>query len=168
MMRIPLLDSYVSLVRDNRNFRQLWLSQVVSQLGDWFTLIASAALVARATDSYLAIGGLFLARLLLPFLLGPWAGVVAFFFLRIRRPPRSTLFPYTTLFRSDVPVIRDDGGDFRLRVAGERPERALLDAGDDGRGAGGHDRSFDVRRRDQHLVRGRVARSEGTRLNSSH
>src|SRR5699024_12778419 len=24
-----------------------------------------------------------------------------FFFLRLRRPPRSTLFPYTTLFRSD-------------------------------------------------------------------
>src|SRR5215204_7456642 len=27
-----------------------------------------------------------------------------FFFLMIRRPPRSTLFPYTTLFRSAVPV----------------------------------------------------------------
>src|SRR2546427_11598083 len=27
-----------------------------------------------------------------------------FFFLMIRRPPRSTLFPYTTLFRSDRPV----------------------------------------------------------------
>src|SRR5438876_11787440 len=26
---------------------------------------------------------------------------LSFFFLRIRRPPRSTLFPYTTLFRSD-------------------------------------------------------------------
>src|SRR5690606_42161681 len=26
----------------------------------------------------------------------------AFFFLLIRRPPRSTLFPYTTLFRSPV------------------------------------------------------------------
>src|SRR5574341_2057184 len=26
--------------------------------------------------------------------------VVGFFFLMIRRPPRSTLFPYTTLFRS--------------------------------------------------------------------
>src|SRR2546427_6104570 len=25
-----------------------------------------------------------------------------FFFLMIRRPPRSTLFPYTTLFRSDA------------------------------------------------------------------
>src|SRR3712207_7503333 len=27
---------------------------------------------------------------------------VRFFFLMIRRPPRSTLFPYTTLFRSPV------------------------------------------------------------------
>src|SRR6202451_3501137 len=27
-----------------------------------------------------------------------------FFFLMIRRPPRSTLFPYTTLFRSEVEV----------------------------------------------------------------
>src|SRR2546430_7571969 len=27
-----------------------------------------------------------------------------FFFLMIRRPPRSTLFPYTTLFRSGVEV----------------------------------------------------------------
>src|SRR5438132_8196615 len=29
-----------------------------------------------------------------------------FFFLMIRRPPRSTLFPYTTLFRSLYPEIR--------------------------------------------------------------
>src|SRR5258708_15618879 len=28
-----------------------------------------------------------------------------FFFLMIRRPPRSTLFPYTTLFRSDLKSI---------------------------------------------------------------
>src|SRR6266513_4583830 len=27
--------------------------------------------------------------------------LVSFFFLMIRRPPRSTLFPYTTLFRSE-------------------------------------------------------------------
>src|SRR2546421_2059466 len=27
---------------------------------------------------------------------------MSFFFLMIRRPPRSTLFPYTTLFRSDI------------------------------------------------------------------
>src|SRR3712207_7248915 len=28
--------------------------------------------------------------------------MIAFFFLMIRRPPRSTLFPYTTLFRSSA------------------------------------------------------------------
>src|SRR6266542_5144727 len=37
-----------------------------------------------------------------------------FFFLMIRRPPRSTLFPYTTLFRSpgriqQLPVWRQEG-----------------------------------------------------------
>src|SRR5256885_10751445 len=30
----------------------------------------------------------------------PWMFFFFFFFLMIRRPPRSTLFPYTTLFRS--------------------------------------------------------------------
>src|SRR5437899_6467749 len=35
---------------------------------------------------------------------------VFFFFLMIRRPPRSTLFPYTTLFRSD-PVMFFRRGD---------------------------------------------------------
>src|SRR2546429_4390579 len=40
-----------------------------------------------------------------------------FFFLMIRRPPRSTLFPYTTLFRSapDVAFVDDDPvGDQRV------------------------------------------------------
>src|SRR2546429_7446808 len=35
--------------------------------------------------------------------------LVVFFFLMIRRPPRSTLFPYTTLFRS----VRGSGFAFR-------------------------------------------------------
>src|SRR5437667_7518490 len=38
-----------------------------------------------------------LFRLCVPFVLSV---LVPFFFLMIRRPPRSTLFPYTTLFRS--------------------------------------------------------------------
>src|SRR6267142_5652166 len=33
-----------------------------------------------------------------------------FFFLMIRRPPRSTLFPYTTLFRSGCPRSRPQPG----------------------------------------------------------
>src|SRR6266568_5938899 len=39
---------------------------------------------------------------------------IYFFFLMIRRPPRSTLFPYTTLFRS----LRPDG-DAALGRAGD-------------------------------------------------
>src|SRR3712207_311791 len=31
----------------------------------------------------------------------------SFFFLMIRRPPRSTLFPYTTLFRSKKNIVRN-------------------------------------------------------------
>src|SRR2546430_16433847 len=42
-----------------------------------------------------------------------------FFFLMIRRPPRSTLFPYTTLFRSLV-LIRQYGG---LRIPGRKEAR---------------------------------------------
>src|SRR5499433_4258374 len=33
-------------------------------------------------------------------------GFFLFFFLMIRRPPRSTLFPYTTLFRSWCPPVQ--------------------------------------------------------------
>src|SRR5256885_11999172 len=32
---------------------------------------------------------------------------MCFFFLMIRRPPRSTLFPYTTLFRSAAKLVKD-------------------------------------------------------------
>src|SRR2546426_9888292 len=40
-----------------------------------------------------------------------------FFFLMIRRPPRSTLFPYTTLFRSPGVEPRRPGGDEPLHGA---------------------------------------------------
>src|SRR5688572_33011559 len=36
-----------------------------------------------------------------------------FFFLMIRRPPRSTLFPYTTLFRSSLVALDADTGKLR-------------------------------------------------------
>src|SRR5258705_8870662 len=48
-----------------------------------------------------------------------------FFFLMIRRPPRSTLFPYTTLFRSRLPpaqerVALDVTLKLQLRIQAER------------------------------------------------
>src|SRR5256885_6885360 len=41
--------------------------------------------------------------------------VLFFFFLMIRRPPRSTLFPYTTLFRSLTAWIVDGNGGKLMR-----------------------------------------------------
>src|SRR2546429_2089150 len=74
-----------------------------------------------------------------------------FFFLMIRRPPRSTLFPYTTLFRSvgqfaeerRFPVVE---GPFRVAAVAERVDHRI-----------GH--GLDE-------INGRDRKS--TRLNSSH
>jgi MFS family permease len=68
---------YVELLRRNRNFRLLWTGEIVSLLGDWFNLIASASLVAQLTQSGLAVGSLFVVRMLAPFIMSPIAGVVA-------------------------------------------------------------------------------------------
>ena len=69
------IRSYFSLVNGNPNFRNLWFGQIVSLFGDWFNLIASAALVAKLSESGMAIGGLFVVRMLAPFLISPFAGV---------------------------------------------------------------------------------------------
>ncbi|MCB0113153.1 MAG: MFS transporter [Caldilineaceae bacterium] len=70
-------NEYIALVRDNHNYRNLWLGQVVSLLGDWFNLIGSASLIAALTQSGFAVGGLFVVRMLAPFLVSPLAGVAA-------------------------------------------------------------------------------------------
>src|SRR5436189_6361822 len=41
--------------------------------------------------------------------IGCTCSCLSFFFLMIRRPPRSTLFPYTTLFRSGCRLPRPHG-----------------------------------------------------------
>src|SRR3712207_8415166 len=66
------------------------------------------------------------------------------FFLMIRRPPRSTLFPYTTLFRSELPERRGRAG------RRERRDTEVADA-------------FSVRG-----VGTRQEDRKSTRLNSSH
>src|SRR5260221_6160237 len=69
--------------------------------------------------------------------------ISVFFFLMIRRPPRSTLFPYTTLFRSTLARVSAARGVFRPHEKiTPSPHRA-------GPAAGARDR-------------------KSTRLNSSH
>src|SRR3712207_7545528 len=72
----------------------------------------------------------------------------------IRRPPRSTLFPYTTLFRSPPrppPADPEDARSVRVGVGGPRPPRA--------RGASGRPAARRGRR---------LGDRKSTRLNSSH
>src|SRR2546425_7421936 len=52
----------------------------------------------------------------------PSPHLLLFFFLMIRRPPRSTLFPYTTLFRSVVADVFEF-----LRAGAEPYELIVLD-----------------------------------------
>src|SRR2546429_2698268 len=75
-----------------------------------------------------------------------------FFFLMIRRPPRSTLFPYTTLFRS----VEQDA-----RIVHEVARREVV-------GPVGHDVELadDVEREFDIVADGTDRKS--TRLNSSH
>src|SRR5215212_5565126 len=71
------MSNYFSFLQLRPKFRSLWLAQVISLTGDWFNTIASVIIVNRYTASGLAVGGLFIARALPPFLFGPVAGVVA-------------------------------------------------------------------------------------------
>src|SRR2546426_8541086 len=68
----------------------------------------------------------------------------------IRRPPRSTLFPYTTLFRSRQGLL---AGRMQTQAQAGEPERA---------------RQRDRQGQRQHRRRGADQDRKSTRLNSSH
>src|SRR2546427_7529340 len=72
----------------------------------------------------------------------------------IRRPPRSTLFPYTTLFRSRWSGTPEDPASVRTRTKGRsRP---------------GHRKRFEERPTEPWTARRRPGDRKSTRLNSSH
>lgn len=98
---------YFELLRRNPNFRWLWGGQVVSLLGDWFNLIASAILIVELTGSGLALGILFTIRMLAPFFMAPIAGICA------DRYNRKHLLIITDLARAVIVIgflfVRDAG-----------------------------------------------------------
>lgn len=60
-----------------RNFRLFFGGQLISQVGNWLTLVAQALLVFELTDNGVAVGVLAAAQFGPVLLLGPWAGLVA-------------------------------------------------------------------------------------------
>ncbi len=67
----------ISLLRRNRDFRSLFLAQIVSFAGDWFATVAMLGLVIDRTGSDLAAAAVFVVQTLPAFLLSPLAGPAA-------------------------------------------------------------------------------------------
>jgi MFS family permease len=74
---VPTQVGYIDLLRRNRSFRQLWLGQVVSQMGDWFDTIALYTIILKLTGSGRDVGLLLVARFIPSFFFGPISGVIA-------------------------------------------------------------------------------------------
>ena len=70
------MNAFVSLLRDNRNYRYTWAGQVVSEIGDHFNNIAVFSLAVAHTKSGLVVSGVMLSRAIPAVLIGPVAGVV--------------------------------------------------------------------------------------------
>ena len=70
------MNAFVSLLRDNRNYRYTWIGQVVSEIGDHFNNIAVFSLAVATTQSGLVVSGVMLARAIPAVLAGPLAGVM--------------------------------------------------------------------------------------------
>ena len=81
---LPTRVGYIDLLRRNRSFRQLWLGQVVSQMGDWFDTIALYTIILKLTGSGRDVGLLLVARFVPSFFFGPISGVIADRFSRKR------------------------------------------------------------------------------------
>jgi predicted MFS family arabinose efflux permease len=68
---------YFELLGRNRNFRNLFVGQLISQTGDWFNSVALFTLLLQLTGSSEAVGLVLIIKLLPTFFAGPLAGVVA-------------------------------------------------------------------------------------------
>src|SRR3954462_3006246 len=74
-MRGVTKDTFRSL--SIRNFRLFFTGQLISQVGNWLTMITQTLLVLHLTDSGIAVGILAACQFLPVLLLGAWTGLVA-------------------------------------------------------------------------------------------
>ena len=68
--------TYFSFLRENRDFRRLWLAHLISLGGDWFNSVALLGLVLALTGSAFYASAVLAANMLPHFLVSPVAGVV--------------------------------------------------------------------------------------------
>jgi MFS family permease len=70
------VNPYLALLRQNRNFRLLYIGQTISQLGDWFNTVAVFALVLDLTGSATMVAWMLIVQFLPVAVVSPLAGVV--------------------------------------------------------------------------------------------
>lgn len=68
--------AYVRLIHANRNFRRLWLAQIVSEIGDWFYTLSIYTLLLQFTGRASSVALALVLQVLPQTLAGPTAGVV--------------------------------------------------------------------------------------------
>jgi MFS family permease len=88
--------SFAQLLGRNRNYRNLWLGQVVSEIGDHFNSIAVLSMALHLTGSGATVGGAMLARVGPALLAAPLAGVV------LDRLDRRRVMIWSDLFRAAI------------------------------------------------------------------
>jgi MFS family permease len=72
----PSLGAYWRLVRTNRNFRRLWSAQIVSELGDWFYVLAIYSLLLQFTGKAESVALALVFQVLPQTFVGPLSGVI--------------------------------------------------------------------------------------------
>ncbi len=70
------LSSYLRLLRGNRNFRRLWMAQIVSEIGDWFYTLSIYTLLLQLTGRASSVALALVLQVLPQTFVGPTAGVV--------------------------------------------------------------------------------------------
>jgi len=70
------VNPYLALLKQNRNFRLLYIGQTISQLGDWFNTVAVFALVLDLTGSATMVAWMLIVQFLPVAIVSPLAGVV--------------------------------------------------------------------------------------------
>jgi MFS family permease len=68
--------SYLRLLRGNRNFRRLWMAQIVSEIGDWFYTLSIYTLLLQLTGHAGSVALALMLQVLPQTFAGPTAGVV--------------------------------------------------------------------------------------------
>ena len=72
----PARAGYAAVVRENPDFRRIWIGQVGSLLGDWFNQVAILSLLLRLTGSGSAAGLFYVLQMVPVFVVSPLAGRV--------------------------------------------------------------------------------------------